>query len=290
MKRALAVGVLVLALSVTFGCTSAQHRRRVRASREAAAGSSAVAAPSTHSEESGPKVVPEDSGRWQVVLAPYLWALSLDGDITVRGVTQSVDLNFGDILEHFNFGGNVRLEAKRGDWTLLFDEMFARLGDDITKGPVSVDVDMTMAITELAVLRRIYGKPLFEAAPGDLSAELMAGGRWIYVKNELDFRRGLHVEKSVDWVDPFVGGRLTYKLSGKWALLVRGDVGGFGIGSSSDFTWQLQTSAAYRAWERTFLLLGYGILDIDYERGSGPSKFAMDLQMSGPHVALIHRF
>ena len=40
---------------------------------------------------------------------------------------------------------------------------------------------------------------------------------------------------SVDWVDPVVGGRIRYNLVPGQDFILRGDVGGFGVGSQ--FTW-----------------------------------------------------
>ena len=227
-----------------------------------------------------------DEEEWTFIVAPYLWALSLDGDITIRGTTQAVDVSFGDLLENLNFGANVRVEAWKGKWSFFADEMYAHLGDEISVGPIDIDAETTLSITELGALYRFWDTYLDDAETRMLSTEAMVGGRWVYIGQELDFSPGPNIDKSIDWVDPFVGGRVHMDLSDDWAMFLRGDVGGFGIGSASDFTWQVQASAVYHPWERTALVFGYGVLDIDYGRGS----FGLDATMSGPHVALAYMF
>ncbi len=41
---------------------------------------------------------------WEFKAAPYLWAVNLDGDMTVTGNTVSVDVNIIDIIEESESG------------------------------------------------------------------------------------------------------------------------------------------------------------------------------------------
>ena len=62
------------------------------------------------------------------------------------------------------------------------------------------------------------------------------------------------VEKSVGWVDPIVGARFAIDLTPKLALIGRGDVGGFDLGSASKLTW---SASAYLGWHFTPLVSAY---------------------------------
>ncbi len=46
----------------------------------------------------------------------------------------------------------------------------------------------------------------------------------------------------------------------------------------------------YKLNDKTTLLAGYRVLDYDYSRGSGSSKFALDAQFRGPIIAAIVLF
>ena len=48
-----------------------------------------------------------DSDEWQFSITPYLWAVGLNGDMTVKGVDSDVDESFGDILSNLD----IALEA-----------------------------------------------------------------------------------------------------------------------------------------------------------------------------------
>jgi hypothetical protein len=93
-----------------------------------------------------------------------------------------------------------------------------------------------------------------------------------------------------DWIDPIFGVRYFTPLSEKWTLVLRGDIGGLGIGS--DFT--LKTAAAFQyRFNRTFSLdLQYYGVWVDYENGASSSAdyFKYDTVTHGLIVGLIIDF
>jgi hypothetical protein len=96
------------------------------------------------------------------------------------------------------------------------------------------------------------------------------------------------VEKSKDWIDPIIGARFRADLSKKFSLAVRGDIGGFSVGS--DFTWNASAILGYHFSQTVSAWLGYRALGVDYESGSGFSKFKYDVIMQGPIVGLGFHF
>lgn len=94
-------------------------------------------------------------------------------------------------------------------------------------------------------------------------------------------------DRSRNWVEPFVGARANIDLGEDFVLQVRGDVGGFGLGS--DFAWQL---AAVIGWQFEMfdmdaaLFVGYRALAQDYEEGS----FEWDVIAHGPILGLGFTF
>ena len=89
---------------------------------------------------------------------------------------------------------------------------------------------------------------------------------------------------SQSWVDPFVGGRYTLPFAAGWSFKVRGDVGGFGVGSKS--AWQLVTRFNWDATEHLDVTFGYRVIDMDYEEGEGIDRFVYDVQTSGPVIGV----
>ena len=65
-------------------------------------------------------------------------------------------------------------------------------------------------------------------------------------------------------------------------------MGGLGVGS--DFTWNFLAFMGYEFTRHVAFLVGYRILSINYEEGSGHDLFVYDVTMSGPILGLAFRF
>ena len=96
----------------------------------------------------------------------------------------------------------------------------------------------------------------------------------------------------MSWVDPFVGARLRHRFSPSTELVVKGDVGGFGVGSS--FSWQAAGTfnwefahTQYAVWSA---LIGYRALQVDYSQGEGVTLYEFDMLMHGPVFGVTARF
>jgi len=74
--------------------------------------------------------------------------------------------------------------------------------------------------------------------------------------------------------------RIHSKSNEKFIYQLRGEIGGFGIGS--DFAWQMQAYAGYRFSKLFQITGGYRIISLDYESGSGQNRFMYNVDTSGP--------
>jgi hypothetical protein len=110
----------------------------------------------------------------------------------------------------------------------------------------------------------------------------------------LDLSRGIAIARggNVDWVDPVVGGRIRYNLAPGQDLMLRADVGGFGAGSQ--FSWNALAAYSFVFAKRDGVtysgILGYRALDVDYEQGSGRTKYVYDVLQHGPISGLTVSF
>jgi hypothetical protein len=85
-----------------------------------------------------------------------------------------------------------------------------------------------------------------------------------------------------------VGGRLSLPIGEKFSFHLRGDIGGFGVGS--DLTWQ---AYPYFSWQcnRWFSLqAGYRWLYNDYSDGDGSNEFRYDVMSHGPQLGMTFSF
>jgi len=96
-------------------------------------------------------------------------------------------------------------------------------------------------------------------------------------------KRSGSLSGSENWTDPIVGARLKYNVTDALGLSLRGDIGGFGVGS--DLAWSTTALADYSLSERWKLIGGYRVLDIDYENG----ERGLNARMAGPVIGLQYK-
>ena len=228
-----------------------------------------------------------------VIVAPYLWLPAVDATTTTGPVSVDVDISFRDILDHFDvFGLSGRLEIWSGKWAFFTDGLYVALESDFSTPPASVaNVDLTMATVDFGAIYRIAELPLGEEEEYPrLTFEATGGGRYGYLKTKVTVGPLPTLGGSEDWVSLVLGGRITLDISQKWALVVRGDVGGFGIGTAPDIEWNFWGGVRWQFVPNWTLVVTYRIYGIDYLRGSGLSTIGLDGEFSGPALGLAIKF
>ena len=228
---------------------------------------------------------PPARGDWEFVVAPYLLMGSVSGDasIGVAGPSE-VDLKFGDILKKLQFAFMLRGEAYKGDWGVIADYFYMKLGDDIdTPQEVVADIEFRQTIFEFFLSRRfrkdwgwfdVYGGIRYWDFGIDLNLEGLQVTR-------VSFKQ--------DWLDPVVGGRAVLVFSDRFRAVFRGDVGGFGVGS--DFSFTVQPGLGYAVSDWFAVMLQYKYLYADYNNDKQPPDlFVFDAATSGPLLGLVFQF
>jgi hypothetical protein len=216
---------------------------------------------------------------WDFSLAPlYLWGVSISGEQTVKGIDVDVDVPFSDIFNNLNGAFTIHFEGVHQQrWGFLVDFSWIRLNPKQETPFGDIDITYTDILTELGGFYRWNrGAHNFDA---------LGGLRYSSMDVDLDFPGPLpKIDQSKGWLDPFVGGRWAWQISDKWNLRLRGDIGGFGVGS--DFSWNLVGLIEFQPWKYVALFAGYRALYQDYEDGNGRNKFKFDATMHGPGIGL----
>jgi hypothetical protein len=262
-----------------------------------------------------PIAAPLASPGWTFRVVPYGWLASMDGTQTVRGRSVKVDASFLDILE--NSDTLVALmgdfEARKGPFALYGDVVWSKVGVDpsqvrtrtIAPGIVgtvgtALDVSIEMAIVE--------GGAAYEVVrAGPVAFDVLAGARYWYQEADLSFdlaatldigdlqiagAREIARSGSVEWLDPVIGARLRYTMAPGHDLFLRGDIGGFGVGS--DFSWQAVGGYIFDVgtWQGVTVsgVIGYRALAVDYTQGEGRRRYEFDIVQHGPILGLSMRF
>lgn len=217
---------------------------------------------------------------WEVRMALYGWAQSIDGDVGAKGLSAPVDVSFDDILDDLQFAAMGAVEISYGRWSFLADLVYAETSDSnlVSSPPLTVELGYEQ--------KQFIGNffIIFETLEsGRQQLDIYAGARI----NAVDLEVSLgSLSRSSDraWIDPVVGGRYQVELAESLFFRAVGDIGGFGV--SSDFTWQAMVGLGYRAIENGSILLGYRSLGIDYSAGG----FLYDTVAHGPVVGFEMKF
>ena len=244
-----------------------------------------------------PDPPPQSPGGWTIQGGLYLFLAGIDGEASVAGTTANIDLSFSDIFDAFDiFAVSGRVEAwKDKKWGIIFDGMYLDLeGDFLTPGPLplAIKADITQVQIDLGLGYRVLDQPLRrdDTEWPRVVVDLLGGGRYQYFKSELTIGALPTIGASSDWIEPFIGGRAGLRFNDKFSFVVRGDAGGFGIGSASDLTWNLMAGINYRLKETMTLHAGYKVQGLDFSSGNGLSQIGADWTTQGLVLALTMTF
>jgi hypothetical protein len=229
---------------------------------------------------------------WRNSLTPYLWASGMSGTTAVGtplGLLEAdVDLSFGDILSNLKIGGMLSYRGDGERWSVMADAIYMDLGADkaTSAGPVTVDaiVSVKQTALEADVGYRVAERVLAFAGLryNDINADLSV------VRTGPGAGESRGAGGSESWTDPLIGVLGQIPLSARWMLELRGDIGGFGIGS--DFAWQAMATARWRASKAIDVIGSYRYFKMSYEKDSGTSPFKYDMAISGPALGVTFRF
>jgi hypothetical protein len=206
--------------------------------------------------------------RLRLEITPYTWMTTMNGDLTVNGVKRPINFTFEEFFKYSNLGLNGHVELKKPQWAILFDYNY-------------VDLLIGETYTELTLWELGFAWRLSKGI------EILAGGR--YFNSEIEFRDDQeNINKGKQsWIDPIIGGRLSWDMTKTLLFTARADIGGFGVGS--EFEWNIMAGVGYRLSNIVFTGF-YRIWYAKYENGTGDGLFIYDMTTSGPGLAMVLRF
>lgn len=236
---------------------------------------------------------------WTFVASPYVWFLSIGGNVTVRGRSAPADASFSELFDKLNFGFMGQLEARYGPFGVFVNPVYAHLSSDNTVGRTKVDTTVDTFLLDFGAYYRVGQWTLGDAPAGEtprVALEPYIGGRIFSVDTEISFTGPRDVDRKANkgqsWADPILGVRSIWELDNRWSVVIQADVGGFG--ASSDITWQTIGLAGYRFGlfhERdTYAFAGYRALHDNYTDGSFAGKSGWNVTLQGPVLGLAIAF
>lgn len=219
---------------------------------------------------------------WKIEVAPYLWAMNMNGRVQVGSQSAHVTESFSDIMKQFKGGGMLWIDANKDRLGLFFNGMYSVLSNTTDAGPFEVDSTNKFGIFSAGVSYEVFQKTLANA--GQIAIEPYLGARYTLNNTTLKVSgTGISATDNQHWTDPIIGARVRYNISKAWLALVAGDVGGTNFNNHNSYN--INAFVGYKPQtmlKNTTFYLGYRLLYQNYVSGSGANRFSWDMKLFGP--------
>ena len=251
-------------------------------------------------QSQNPRLSPRDSldDSWKLVIAPYVWALNMNGSTQIRGQRAHVDETFSDIMNQLNWSGMLFAEVKKNKLSIFVNALYASLSDGASDRYISAHVNSNFGLYSAGLSYEIYKTCFSESSCGPESKSLAVvpyiGAR--YTSNDISLKvntpfGNLRRSDNKHWTDPLIGALLNFDLTKAWLFSVAGDVGG--TNTVSDYSYNVTGLIGYKPqtiFTRTTWYLGYRVLDQHYVSGSSSNYFNWNMKLYGPMVGVSFTF
>lgn len=238
-----------------------------------------------------------------VQLTPYFWATQIDGRLTVEGLTAplNVDLSdLGDLLEDGEIRGALmgHLEFGRDNWSLFVNGDIVSMDPSVQVRRANIETGLTMTLLEFGGAVDLFNANQNDPVNSPLRVQMLGGARYYgldasAILSVPNVNPVVEIDQAEQWVDLFVGGRAIARFSSGVGAFVRADLGGFGIGSSSNHAFNVVSGLTMDGICGSNLILGYRVFDLDQTLHGGtgsPRGFGVDAVIHGPVMGLSFLF
>jgi len=223
----------------------------------------------------------QSADAWKIDVAPYLWAINMNGHVQVGPAKLSVSQSFDDIMKHFQEGGMLWLNARKGKFGVFSNLLYSVLEDHQTIDSINLSARNNFGIFGAGVSYELVQKT-YANQVSQIAIELLAGARTTLNNTTLHVDHFSFTDNQ-NWTDPIIGARGTYDMNPQWQMIGVADIGGVNNHNSYD----LQGYIGYKpvkplVFDNMTLYLGYRLLHQKYTTGSGLTFYAWNMNISGP--------
>jgi hypothetical protein len=237
---------------------------------------------------------------WQFRATLPIWVPSISGSFGSGGTTIDADRGGSGIdgelslvsetateLDFFFVG---RFAARKGPWSIVAEGYYA----DITQTIDWRVRDQDAAGSLAAGIFRAYGawqscSPLGDSPCAPMLAVGPAAGVRVYsIDIDVDPATGPSIARSKIWVDPIIGIKADLTFANGAEIRTIADLSG--VIAGSDLSWSFAAELSWPLGRGWSVEVGWTILDIDYETGTGADQFGVNLHLSGPNLSFSYEF
>ncbi len=276
--------VTLMASSMTLLCDS----RADDTTTNSTATTAPAVAPAMSSSSSADLKPAMDEDAWRFGLAVPLWAPQIDGNVTLAGHQQNVNINFDTLRQHLQAVFSTAVEAHKGKFGFYGDVGYMKFStsQSYADGYIKSWAGLKFLYADAAV-----GYQLIKTeSEHPFILEGTAGVRYWYasIPATLTVDQGPTVAYSKTWdlVDPVLGFRGSQYFTQKFHLDFKGDGGGFNISHNTDWTWSAAAQLSYDFCKYFTLSAGYQALALDESENKTNGKTGVNLIFNGALVTL----
>jgi hypothetical protein len=233
---------------------------------------------------------------WEYTLAPYLWAINLQGRVAVADQTVHIDQSFNDLLKKLNFGGMLWIDAKNDRFGAFLNVLYTVLSMNDQDNILDVNARNDFLILSTGLSYDLYRHDFINGlfARGTFIITPYLGFR--YTENDTEVKVSLpsialKAQENQYWTDPIIGARFNFLLNHAWSLILSGDIGG--LNTSTQYSYNVMGIIGYHPTVLKFnttFYLGYRFLDQRYQTGKGVNFFNWDMKIFGPVLGVSITF
>jgi len=223
---------------------------------------------------------------WTFKLAPYAWLAGTATDVGGEKIRQS----FNDLSSLTNFGMQIIAQVKYKKWSLSSNFTYAKLGDNIEQSIFEIEfgVDQIILDTKLgySLIDKIdFGDDIIRGWAMDVT---VGGIYWVndvtvIVDSSIPLPEfPIHINDKQKWTDLVIGTNFRIILSKSVFLGLSANIGGFGIGNSSDLYYDLTYVNTFKVSKLITITAGYKTFDYKRVDGSGVDELKTHVKTFGP--------
>jgi hypothetical protein len=233
---------------------------------------------------------------WSFSISPYALLASQATDVGGERLRQS----FNDLSSMTNFGFQMISTLRYKRYLLSVDGTYARLGSNAGTDLLDVDFSIDQWIIDPKLGFLVYDDIHFreDEIIAGWSMEVNAGAK--YWSNDVKVNYTLQIgdppiaEGSLNelqsWWDLMVGFKTRIILSKAVYLGLSSNVGGFGIGNSARFSWDLTYANTFKVSDLMMVTAGYRHFSYRRVDGSGDNQLDTKVSVFGPMLGVSFMF
>jgi hypothetical protein len=229
---------------------------------------------------------------WSLSISPYAWLAGNATDVGGEKLRQS----FNDLSSITNFGFQMTTSGRYKRFTALLDWTYAHLGAKQGNNFLDVDANIYQWIVDQKLGYIVYDRIDYKEdnVIAGWSLEATLGAKYwsndVNVDYTFEIMEGFPIEggfsEKQDWWDLMLGLKTKFILSKSVLLSVAADVGGFGIGNSSKFAWDLAYANTFKVSNLILVTAGYRTFRYHRIDGAGDSELKTKVNAYGPFLGV----